>query len=158
VIDLGCGTGEHSILFASKGHAVLGVDLAPRAIRKAEAKAAKRNSLARFKVADATNLQTLGRSFDMALDCGLFHVFPDRERAEYVESLLSVMRPGGEYYMLCFSDREPDWGGPRRVKKQEILDSFSSGWRVESVRRAWLEAQLEGEGAEAWFCRILKES
>jgi 2-polyprenyl-3-methyl-5-hydroxy-6-metoxy-1,4-benzoquinol methylase len=26
IIDVGCGTGEHAIFFASKGHRVLGVD------------------------------------------------------------------------------------------------------------------------------------
>jgi SAM-dependent methyltransferase len=137
---------------------VLGVDTAPLAIKKAKAKAALRHSSARFEVADATGLQALGRSFDVALDCGLFHVFSDRERARYVKGLHAVLRPGGEYYMLCFSDNEPDWGGPRRIRRQEILESFSGGWRVASLRRAWLEALVEGAGAEAWFCRILKEA
>jgi len=133
------------------------VDLAPRAIEKAKAKAAERHSRAEFKVADATDLQSLGRSFDLALDCGLFHVLSDHERTSYVRSLRSAIRPGGRYFMLCFSDHEPDWGGPRRVTKQEILDSFSRGWRVESIRPSKLEAFAGGAGAEGWFCRILKD-
>jgi SAM-dependent methyltransferase len=157
VIDLGCGTGEHSILFASKGHRVLGIDLAPRAIAKASAKAAQRGSPAIFRVADALALQTLRRTFDIALDSGLFHVFSDSERAEYVRALGEVLRPGGRYYMLCFSDREPDWGGPRRIRKDEILESFSSGWKVESIRPSTFESFDDGVGAEAWFCKISKD-
>jgi len=156
VIDLGCGTGEHSMLFASRGHRVLGVDLAPRAIAKARVKAAKRASPAEFVVADALALQTLGGTFDMALDSGLFHVFSDPERVGYIRGLGHVLRPGGVYYMLCFSEREPDWGGPRRVRKDEILGCFSKGWKVESIRPSRFDSSDDGAGAEAWFCKISK--
>ena len=158
VIDLGCGTGEQSMLFASRGHRVLGVDLAPRAIAKARAKAAKRGSPSEFVVADALAVHTLGRTFDIALDSGLFHVFSDPERERYVRALGEVLRPGGVYYMLCFSDREPDWGGPRRVRRDEILDCFSKGWKVESIRPSRFDSFDEGAGAEAWFCKISKVS
>jgi SAM-dependent methyltransferase len=33
VLDVGCGGGRHSILFAERGHAVTGVDLSPRILR-----------------------------------------------------------------------------------------------------------------------------
>jgi SAM-dependent methyltransferase len=142
------------MLFASRGHRVLGVDFAPRAIEKARAKAAERHSTAEFIVADAITLQSLGKTFDVALDSGLFHVFSDRERVEYVRALGGVLRPGGRYYMLCFSEREPDWGGPRRIRKDEIMECFSSGWKVESIRPSRFESFDDGGGAEAWFCEI----
>ena len=40
ILDAGCGTGEHALLLASRGHRVVGVDLAGEAIRRARAKAA----------------------------------------------------------------------------------------------------------------------
>ena len=52
----------------------------------------------------------------------------------YVESLRAVVRTGGHYDMLCFSDREPgDWG-PRRVTEDEIRSSFADGWTIESIK------------------------
>jgi hypothetical protein len=48
------------------------------------------------------------------LDCGLFHIFNDDDRAAFADSLRSVLRPGGRYFMLCFSDQQPggwDRGG-----------------------------------------------
>ena len=157
VIDVGCGTGEHAVLFASRGYRVLGVDSAPLAIEKARAKASQRGSKAEFAVADALHLDRLRRRFDSAIDSGLFHVFSDSDRAAYVRSLGAVLRPHGRYYMLCFSDREPvDWGGPRRVFKEEILKSFSDGWRVDYVRPAKFESAFHGRGGEAWFSKVTK--
>ena len=155
IIDVGCGTGEHTMLFASSGYKALGVDSAPLAIAKARAKASQRGSKAEFMVADALHLAELHRKFDVAIDSGLFHVFTDRERLVYVESLRDVLRPLGRYYMLCFSDKEPvGWGGPRRVFKQEILTSFSEGWHVDYVRPAKFESAFHERGGEAWFSKV----
>jgi len=157
IIDVGCGTGEHAMLFASKGYKVLGVDSAPLAIEKARTKASQRGSKAEFVVADALHLAELHRKFDAAIDSGLFHVFSDKDRSAYVESLGDVLRPQGRYYMLCFSDREPvGWGGPRRVFKREILASFSDGWQVDYVRPARFESTFYGRGGEAWFSKVTR--
>jgi ubiquinone/menaquinone biosynthesis C-methylase UbiE len=157
VIDVGCGTGEHAILFASRGYMVLGVDSAPLAIEKARAKASQRGSKAEFLVADALRLSELGRQFDTAIDSGLFHVFSDRDREVYVEGLRSVLRPRGRFYMLCFSEKEPiGWGGPRRIFKHEILKSFSKGWHVNYVHPAKFESAFHERGGEAWFSKVTR--
>ena len=157
VIDVGCGTGEHAILFALRGYQALGVDSAPLAIEKARAKASQRGSTAKFLVADALRLADLHRQFDAAIDSGLFHVFSDREREAYVESLDAILRPGGRYYMLCFSDKEPaGWGGPRRISKREILNAFSDGWHVNYVRPAKFASAFHDDGGEAWFSKVTK--
>ena len=72
-----------------------------------------------------SNLSELKRHFDNAIDCGLFHVFTDVQRGKFVESLCSVLTPNGKYFMLCFSDLEPEgWGGPWRVTQKEIEESL----------------------------------
>jgi 2-polyprenyl-3-methyl-5-hydroxy-6-metoxy-1,4-benzoquinol methylase len=157
VLDVGCGTGENAIMFASKGHRVLGVDAAPLAIAKAKAKAKERNSSAEFVVANALDLASIGRRFDASIDCGLFHVFSDKERKVFARSLWSALKPRGAYFMLCFSDREPsDWGGPRRVTKEEIQSAFSGDWRVDSIRPARFESHFHGKGGHAWLSMITR--
>jgi SAM-dependent methyltransferase len=106
VLDAGCGTGEHALMAAERGLEVTGVDLAAKAIAAAEAKARDRGLAARFLVWDALNLPELGQ-FDTVLDSGLYHVFDDDDRARFLVSVAGAVRPGGRYFMLCFSDRWP---------------------------------------------------
>jgi len=157
VIDLGCGTGENAMMFASKGLSVLGVDSAPLAIAKAKVKANERGSTAEFMEADALDLPSLKRVFDTATDCGLFHTFSDRERWKFAASLGEALKPGGRYFLLCFSEREPaDWGGPRRVTREEIQNTFSKGWVVDSIVPARFEAFHLEEGGYAWLATMTK--
>ncbi len=138
LLDAGCGTGEHTILAARHGARARGVDLSPRAIATARAKAAERGVEARFDVHDALSLETLGETFDTVIDSGLFHVFDDDDQARYVASVRSVLRVGGHFHLLCFSDDEPgDWG-PRRISEQELHVAFATGWRFESLTRVGL--------------------
>jgi cyclopropane fatty-acyl-phospholipid synthase-like methyltransferase len=136
VLDVGCGTGEHALLAAALGLPAVGVDGAPTAIALAEAKARERGLDARFLVADALDLAALGERFDTVVDCGLFHVFDDDDRARYVASLTGVVPPGGRLFLLCFSDRQPGDFGPRRVSDAELRSSFTDGWRVDSIEPA----------------------
>jgi 2-polyprenyl-3-methyl-5-hydroxy-6-metoxy-1,4-benzoquinol methylase len=112
VLDVGCGTGEHALMAASMGLEATGIDSAPAAIALAEAKARDRGLTVRFLVHDALQLASLGTQFDTVLDCGLFHVLDDDDRRTFVENLRAVIQPGGRYFMLCFSDRQPGLSAP----------------------------------------------
>jgi len=156
VLDIGCGTGENALFLAGRGHEVWGIDFAPTAIEKAKAKAKQRGLKATFRVADALQLQKLGRTFDAVIDSGLFHTFDDGDRSRFPRSLASVLPPGGRYLMMCFSEREPGDLGPRRVTQAEIRETFTKGWEIESIRPSKFEAIVEGGGAEAWLARIAR--
>src|SRR5438067_698994 len=84
VLDVGCGTGEHSLFLAERGHEVWGIDFVPVAIDRAKKKAQERKLTVHFSVGNALELSKLGRQFDNAIDCGLFHTFSDAERPVFV--------------------------------------------------------------------------
>src|ERR1700758_687514 len=63
VLDAGCGTGEHSLFFAARGHRVTGIDFLEEALRRARAKAAERGLAVEFLVKDATALHDWGERF-----------------------------------------------------------------------------------------------
>src|SRR6185312_9182951 len=56
VLDVGCGTGEHTLMVAGLGLDATGVDTAAAAIATAEGKARDRGLEARFLVHDALTL------------------------------------------------------------------------------------------------------
>ncbi len=126
------------------------------AIEAAERKARDRDLRARFLVGDALQLAALGERFDTVLDCGLFHVLDDGERPVFADNLEAVVPPGGRYFMLCFSDRQPGQLGPRRVRQDEIRSTFHDGWRVDSIESSTIEVTMDPSGARAWLARITR--
>jgi SAM-dependent methyltransferase len=154
VLDVGCGTGEHVLMASAAGCEAVGLDIAPSAIRLAETKAAARRLPARFIVGDARQLGSMGEQFDIVLDCGLFHVFDDEDRPRFVESLAQTVRPGGRYFMLCFSEEEPAGWGPRRVTQAEIRALFVNGWDVETIEPTELHVTIRPEAVRAWFATV----
>jgi SAM-dependent methyltransferase len=153
-VDVGCGTGEHTLLAAEHGATALGIDFAEAAIELARAKAAARGVDARFEVLDAFELPSLGERFDLALDSGLYHTWPEvSERQRYAAGVASVLEPGGMIYLMCFSERTAgDWG-PQRIREAELRETFSDGWELERLERSHFELNpgMPVERADAWL-------
>lgn len=156
VLDAGCGTGENTLLAAGLGLPALGVDTAPAAIEIAERKASERGLPARFAVHEALDLGSLAEDFDTVIDSAVFHVFDDSERERYVASLGQALTPGGRYFMLVFSDRQPPGFGPRRVSQAEIEAAFADGWRIDSLNRVTMDVTIDPNGVRAWLAAITR--
>jgi SAM-dependent methyltransferase len=155
VLDAGCGTGENALRVASLGLSVLAVDVAETALAIARAKAADRGLEVEFAAADAFQLERLGRTFETALDCGLFHALDGDERPGYVASLASVTEHGGTLYVLCFSDDGPETG-PHPVSEEELRAAFNpgAGWNVAAIESDRLLTRFHDDGAPAWCATI----
>jgi SAM-dependent methyltransferase len=155
VLDAGCGTGDNALHIASLGLHVLGVDVAQTALSMAREKAAGRGIRAEFVVADALHLHRLGRVFETALDCGLFHTFEGDERRDYAASLASVAGHGAHLYVLCFSDVGPDTG-PHPISQEELRAAFnaSSGWSAACISPDRCQTRFAAQGAPAWLAKI----
>jgi cyclopropane fatty-acyl-phospholipid synthase-like methyltransferase len=155
VLDIGCGTGENAIFFAGLGLETWGLDAAPLAIKKAKWKALERAVQVEFRLGDALHLERLGLRFDTVTDCGLFHTFSDDQRRIFEKSLKAALSQSGTYFMLSFSDKEPSgWGGPRRVSKGEIKETFRSGWKINYMREARFSTAFNDQGGYAWLASI----
>jgi len=146
VLDVGCGTGEHTILLAAAGHDVLGVDGAPTAVEQARRNAADRGVEARFEVADALALGN-GPAYDTIVDSALFHVFDDGDRATYVRSLHDATRPGSVVHVLALSDAGRGFGP--EVSESTIRAAFGAGWDIESLTTTTYRGKLTEVHAEA---------
>jgi SAM-dependent methyltransferase len=154
VLDAGCGTGENALAVAARGLAVLGVDVAETAIERAGQKARERGVEAEFAVADALQLERLGRTFRTVLDCGLFHALDGDERERYVAGLGSVTEPGATVVILCFSDQGPDTG-PHPVSEADLRAAFASAdWHVVAIDPDRVETTFHEDGAPAWLATI----
>jgi SAM-dependent methyltransferase len=106
ILDLGCGTGNHSIPLARRGYEVAGVDLSTDMLAIAAQKAARAGVEVALTKGDVRTVD-LGRTFDAALL--MFAVIGyQRTNADVLATLRAVRRhltPGG---MLFFDT----WYGP----------------------------------------------
>jgi cyclopropane fatty-acyl-phospholipid synthase-like methyltransferase len=152
VLDVGCGTGANTIAIARAGHEVHGIDLARRAIERARRRLGDHPEVtASFEIADVLDAPALGRTFDTAIDIGLFHTLGDGDHPRYLRSLHAILRPGGRLVMLCWSDRNA-WGfGPRRISRDELSAAFTEGWELRSIEAEGLESRLPQTPIHAWL-------
>ena len=131
------------------------MDVSAAAVELATRKAAERGaSGVRFVVGDVlqpATVASLDGPYDTVTDCGVFHVFSDEDRPRYVASIRELLRAGGTYVMLVFSDEEPPGWGPRRVAQGEIRAALGQGWRIESIEPTHMEVRIESVRPRCWL-------
>jgi SAM-dependent methyltransferase len=96
ILDLGCGTGGHSLLLAGRGYGVTGVDISAEMLKEARAKARRSRLDLSLRRGDIRKVR-LGRSFDAVVS--LFAVMgyqtEDRDVRRALETAARHLRPGG---------------------------------------------------------------
>jgi SAM-dependent methyltransferase len=100
LLDLGCGTGEHSRFLASKGFDVTGIDSSPSMIEKATDTPVPPNL--RFVRGDIRDVEALTAGlFDGALSVGntLPHLLDESELARLTTGLRARLRPGAPFLL-----------------------------------------------------------
>ena len=112
-VEFGCGLGNYTRYLAGRGFDVTGVDISPTAVAYAGEQAGKKGVACRFIAADVLgDLKDVDGTFGFAFDWELLHhLFPE-QRKQYVENVLRKLAPGGRYLSLCFSEQDPQFGGP----------------------------------------------
>jgi len=120
-VDLGCGLGHYTRWLASRGFQVTGLDISATAIELARRAAADAGVSCNFVVADLTReVSAFDDRFDFAYDWEvLHHVFPE-ERQQYVNNVHRMLRPGGRYLSVCFSEEDPAFGGRGKIRETPI--------------------------------------
>ncbi len=97
VLDLACGNGRHSALFAKKGFNTLGIDLAPKMIR--QARKTYRAPNLKFELGDMRRIGHRGE-FDLVVNLfSSFGYFDKRsENVKVIKSVSASLKKGGYFY------------------------------------------------------------
>lgn len=120
-IDLGCGTGNYAVYLASIGFDVTGIDVSPTAVKIAKENAKKKGVKCNFLVTDVLgNLDEVRETFDFAYGWELLHhIFPE-QRKKYVENVYRILNPGGKCLSVCFSEKDPEFGGLGKYRETRL--------------------------------------
>jgi SAM-dependent methyltransferase len=133
VLDVGCGSGRHSILFASRGYSdVTGIDLSRALLDEARNSSEKLGLTIQFLERDMRDLPK--EKFDLAVN--LFTSFgyfdKDEENASVIQSVAEVLNRGG-YFVIDFVNSQ--FVRKHLVAHDERL--LPGGMRLEQSR--WIE-------------------
>lgn len=149
-LDIGAGTGTNAIWLAERGFDVRGVDVAPLAVERAEAKMKGSALRCRFDVWDILAAPPPGGPFQFVFDRGCFHVFDEPvERERFAAQVAAVLTPGGLWLSLVGSTEGPprEVGPPRRTAREVTL-AIEPALEIIELR----SAEFRGHGAPAWLC------
>ena len=94
-VDLGCGTGAHTIELANRGWQATGVDNQPQALRIAQTRATASHADVTFVRGDVTALRRddIGGAADFFLDIGCFHHLPGPGRQVMAAAIPAAAAP-----------------------------------------------------------------
>jgi len=98
-LEIGAGTGTNAIWMAERGFDLLGVDVSPLAVERAQAKMAGRTLRCRFSAWDFLAAPPSGGPFKFVFDRGCFHVFDEPgERDRFAAQVAAVLAPGESFH------------------------------------------------------------
>jgi 2-polyprenyl-3-methyl-5-hydroxy-6-metoxy-1,4-benzoquinol methylase len=134
-IDLGCGSGRHTIYLAQHGFQVTGVDFSSAAIEKAHVKAEAAGVKVDFVVDDLTDLRQVEGTFDFLVDYGSMEELVGRARDRYVNSLLKLTKEGSLFLFVHHQWASSWWVrlNPFAVRPGEVERRFGSHFHIEAI-------------------------
>lgn len=119
VLDIGCGTGSLSVIMASDGHEVAGIDLSPEMIALANAKSLAAGQRISFQVMNAAYPRFAPQSFDVIVCRHLLWTLP--EPPQVLARWATLLAPGGRLILI-----EGFWKTGAGLHAQQIVEALPS--------------------------------
>jgi 2-polyprenyl-3-methyl-5-hydroxy-6-metoxy-1,4-benzoquinol methylase len=141
-LDLGTGPGTQAMQLARRGFDVTATDISQAAIHLAREKAEAQGLAITWRQDDILSTRLTG-PFDLIFDRGCFHVLPAERRQDYVSTIVGLLRPGGYFFLKCFSHLQPGTQGPQRFTPEQIQVIFSSRLHIHSVKETVYQGTLD---------------
>lgn len=154
VLVPGCGAGHDVRALAATADEVVGIDIAPSAIRLARSHPVVGGE--RYELANLFELPAVHRgAYDWVWEHTCFCAIDPAQRAAYVDAVAGVLKPGGRLLAIFYLDpgnHHPDEGPPFEVSTAELDRRFGPRFELE---REWLPARAyAGREGREWM-RIL---
>jgi SAM-dependent methyltransferase len=146
VLVPGCGSGHDVRELAQRGLEVVGLDVAPLAIERAEAHPPAGGE--NYRLADFFDLPAdLRGSFDGVFEHTCFCAIDPARRPDYVAAAAQALRPGGRLLAVFYAEPDHDEGPPFGCTKAELDGLFGGRFRLLSEQRE-IPTYPEREGRE----------
>ncbi len=141
ILDLGCGTGSTTLMLkqAFSQAQVIGLDLSPYMLVRAEHKATEANLNITWQHGNAENTAFASNSFDLVTASLLFHETPQHTAQAIIEECFRLLQPGGQVLILD--------GNQQTIRQLEWLNNVFE----EPYIREYAAGNLDGSLGKAGF-------
>lgn len=140
----GAGRGHDAALFAQAGFEVVAFDYAPQAIALGQQLYGQH---VRFEQQDIFDLADpdsgYAAMFDYALEHTCFCAILPSQRADYVKSVVTILKPGG-YLLGVFWEHNDEDGPPFRTTEADLQTAFAESFDFVSTEAHAAVAGREG--------------
>ncbi len=127
VLDIGCGTGRHSIELAKRGYGVTGVDLSANQLERAKAKALEAGVAVDFRKQDARAL-TFSGEFDLAVmlcEGGFSLMETDEMNFEILRNATKALKDDGKFIFTALNGLFPLFNSVREFYESAQKEGHS---------------------------------
>ena len=129
-LDVGCGSGQWAVTLARRGWSVTGIDVVPRALRRARERAQRAGVDVQVVEGDVTALRQagIGSGFRLVWDFGTLHGLTPGQRRAAAREIGAVASADAVALILAWA---PGVRGPlpRGMSRDDVAADFT-GWRV----------------------------
>jgi 2-polyprenyl-3-methyl-5-hydroxy-6-metoxy-1,4-benzoquinol methylase len=124
ILDIGCGTGRHSIELARRGYQVTGVDLSDSMLARAKEKAKAQNVTVDFYQKDAREL-SFNNEFDMVIMLceGAFPLMEtDEMNFQILKNAAKALKKKGKFIFTTLSGLFPLFHSVKDFQTQSVIE------------------------------------
>ena len=129
ILDVGCGTGRHSIEMTKRGYSVTGIDLSESQLARAREKAAIENLKIDFQKHDARNLP-FNNEFDAAImlcEGGFPLMETDEMNFQILENAAKALKKGGKFIFTTLNGLYPLYHSVKDFINSNAVEGVSEG-------------------------------
>lgn len=176
-LDLGCGLGRHTILFAKNGFNTYAFDLSEEAVKKTAETAKYEQLEVDFRIGDMLELPYNNESFDCILCRNVISHTDTTGMKKIVEELKRVLKTDGECYLtLCSKEtwgfKQTEWplvdentrirvedgpenGIPHFYADYELIKGLFEDFKIEDIKHIGDFYQKDGKVIESYHYHVL---
>ena len=127
ILDIGCGTGSLSLVLARLGHHVTGIDLSPKMIAQAKAKAEQARVDIEFEVMGAAKPGFPPQSFNGIVCRHVLWMLP--EITAVLQTWTNLLKPSAKILLV-----EGFWHTGGGLHAEELLAALPASWQNVAVQ------------------------
>ena len=127
ILDIGCGTGSLSLALARLGHHVTGIDLSPKMIAQAKAKAEQARVDIEFEVMGAVKPEFPPQTFDGIVCRHVLWMLP--ELTAVLQTWTNLLKPPAKILLV-----EGFWHTGGGLHAEELLAALPASWQNVAVQ------------------------